>query len=59
MNRPLFKQLKTLGIQFENFSLKMLFRLVVIAFVVCSLHESVQVSEDPSIYDVTVLDIMP
>lgn len=53
MNRPLFKQLKTLGIiQFENFSLKMLFRLVVIAFVVCSLHESVQVSEDPSIYDI-------
>lgn len=44
MIRWLFKQVKTVESQLENISLKMGFRLVVLAFVVCSLYAVVQVS---------------
>lgn len=45
MIRSLFKQVKTVENQLENVSLRMGFRLVVLAFVVCSLYELVQVSQ--------------
>lgn len=45
MIRWLFKQVKTVESQLENISLKMGFRLVVLAFVVCSLYAVVQVSQ--------------
>lgn len=41
----LFKQVQTVENQLENFSLRMGFRLVVLAFVVCSLYALVQVSQ--------------
>lgn len=44
MIRWLFKQLKTVENQLENISPKMGFRLVVLAFVVCSMYALVQVS---------------
>lgn len=44
MIRWLFKQVKTVESQLENISLKMGFRLVVLAFVVFSLYAVVQVS---------------